>query len=237
MQSRIWPGVLAASLITNAAGADLPPPDGMKRVSYAFQVNGLRGFGDWVLLGFPMRAPAGNATHGFTPIEDGKRTRVDRRNGTPKLYATKKHAYEAWLAKYQPAADPNRDPALDALFASAQVVACNLSPRPLNIIRKDDPRSEIVETFRVKALTSTNCELELTSGTPPTADPSAAPTGAPPASAAPATSPTNSPSAAPPSAKPGGCGGCTLSTQGESGGSALALWLGALGLLRRARRR
>jgi hypothetical protein len=232
--------VLVSWFVVGSARADLPPPAGKKQVSYSFEVKGLSASSDWVLLAHPYVDMSGDSSRRFAKVEDGKRMRVDRRNGSPKLYAMKKQAYEQWLAKYKPASNPMEDPAVEALFKSDQVVACNRNPEVVTLLDSKDPRSEVVEAFLAKTLDAKSCVLDLdtAAATPASAAPTAAPPPTATESAAPVASLAPAPIApAPPQApKPsGGCSGCAVPDHG--GSRADALWLlAALPLLRRRRR-
>ena len=227
MRWRVAAFVLATCLTAGSARADLPPPAGKKSVSYAYEVAGLASFADWVLLAHPYRETVDGVTRSFVEVKDGKRMPVDRRNGTPKLYAVNKQAFEKWLAQYKAPRDPNDDPMAKAMFESEQVVACDHSPNPVTLLDDSDPRNEVVETFVAKRIDAKTCQLEV--GT--------ASAAAPAKRVAPVTPPQNDPPAAPeppPAPKRSGCSGCATSADSETGTNALAMLAGLL-LLRRRR--
>jgi uncharacterized protein (TIGR03382 family) len=223
---RVLCAFLATFLLVGTAWADLPPPPGKKQVGYSFEVSGLGAHGDWVVLGYPYRQDVDGVTRAFMKVEDGKRTRLDPRNGSPKLYAMKKAAFEVWLAKYQPAKDPNDDPTAKALFESDQVVACDHHPEISTLLDASDPRSEVVEAFHAKTLDAKSCQLELAGAAAPAPVKSAAPVA--PAKSDPPRAPEP-----PPAPKKSGCSGCATSTDGEPGSIAIALLAGVLSLFRR----
>jgi len=225
MNRRTVAPALALGLLASAARADLPPPEGKKQVAYAFQVTGVAANPDWVLLVHPYPVTEGGATRRFAKVEDGKPMRVDRRNGNAKLYAMKKPAFEAWLAKYQAPTDRNAD-AADALFTSDQVIACDRNPQPVTLVDSSDPRNEVVEAFALRALDGKSCRLDVAAATPAPAPTSAAD----PSKPAPASG--TDPAPAP---KHAGCGSCATSSEGSSS-SALA-WLVGLALAGWRRRR
>jgi MYXO-CTERM domain-containing protein len=219
-------GVVAAA---SSANADLPPPDGQKFVDYAFKVDGLASFGGYVLLAYPYSLSNGRPTTEHAKLEDGKPTSLGRRSPQPKLYAMKKQAYEQWLQSYKPAEGEMEDPALDALFKSDKVVACDAKLSPSFQLAKEDPRSVVVEAFRAKSIDDKTCQLEL-AGAPPSSD---TPTSSPPTKL----SNTETPSTTPAPATKGGCAGCAT-VPADDDPSALALLallaIGATRLRRRA---
>lgn len=232
--------VLVSCFGATLARADLPPPDGKKQVSYSFQVKGLGAHAEWVLLVHPYPVYDAGATQRFERVEDGKAMRVDRRNGSPKLYAMKKPGYEQWLAKYRPVKDGTEDPALDALFKSDQVVACSPSPQPVNLLDKSDPRSEVVEAFVVKSIDAKSCVLQPdTGGTPVAPVSAAAPVPPLPSSTPvlPASGPTSTVPERERAPQHSGCGGCAISTRDGARDGALSMiaLLGLLGWRRRGR--
>jgi hypothetical protein len=214
-----------AVVLTGASrsSADLPPPDGQKFVDYAFSIEGLAKFGDFVLLAYPYSLSNGRPTTEHLQLEDGKQASLGRRSGTPKLYAMKKTAYEEWLKGYEPDREAMEDPALAALFGGNQVIACNAKLSPSFQLPTSDPRSTVVEVFRVTRIDDKTCQIEPASGVTKTAS------GDPPTRVASSDSPTQ-----PPPPKKAGCAGCATPAKDDTPG-AVALFLAlALAASRRA---
>jgi hypothetical protein len=202
----------------SVASADLPPPDGQKFVNYAFKVEGLGKYADYVLLAYPYSLSNGAPTTEHAKLEDGKETGLGRRSAQPKLYAMNKRAYEEWLESYEPTHSMD-DPALTALFTSDKVIPCDAKLTPSYQLATTDPRSAIVEAFRIEALGEKSCKLALV--------------GAPPTRVASGESPTQQPP------KKAGCAGCATPSNEGSGAGALALLLALAlsGTWRRSARR
>lgn len=209
---------------TSRSSADLPPPDGQKFVDYAFSVEGLAKFGDFVLLAYPYSLSNGRPTTEHLQLEEGKQASLGRRSGTPKLYAMKKAAYEEWLKGYKPDREAMDDPALAALFGGNQVIACNVKLSPSFQLPTSDPRSTVVEAFRVAKIDDKTCRIEPASGATKTTSGEK-----PPTRVASSDSPTQ-----PPPPKKAGCAGCAMPAKDESPGALALLLALALATSRRA---
>jgi hypothetical protein len=221
--------VLAPAL----ARADLPPPADKKFVSYGFRVENVKAFPDYVVLAFPWSLSGGAPTKEHALVEDAKTVALGRRSSVPELYAMKKSEYETWKASYKPTHE-FEDKALDELFASKKVIRCNAKLTPEFMLDKKDPRTEVLQAFRVESIDAQSCKIAAldAKATTPVATAAAADTPAP---SPPATTPA---SPTPPSTTPnkaGGCGGCaTPAHTDHSSLGWLVLALSALVLRRRS---
>lgn len=229
---------LALLTLTGAAAADLPPPDGTKFVSFEFRVENLTAFTEHVLLAYPCSSSSGMPVAAHVRLEEGKVVRVGRRGGDCKLYSMKKSAYEQWAKSYT-ASGQSQDPALEALFKSAQVVECAGSPTLTSSLPSTDPRDVVSESLRAERIDDRVCRVTTVPAKdgPPLAPPpttaTAAATAAATATPAPA-EPPRAPSDAPaqPEAKSGGCAGCSLPARAPAPSGWLAALVLAIGLRR-----
>lgn len=226
---------LALLTLTGAAAADLPPPDGTKFVSFEFRVENLTAFTDHVLLAYPCSTSSGMPVAAHVRLEEGKAVRVGRRGGDCKLYSMKKSAYEQWAKGYT-ASRQSQDPALEALFKSAQVVECAGSPNLTLSLPSTDPRDVVSESLRVEKIDDKACRVTTVAAKdgPPLAAPPATATTAAAAKAPTPPAPTHTPSDAPaqPEAKSGGCAGCSLPARAPAESGWLAAVMLAVGLRR-----
>ncbi|HVJ90652.1 MAG TPA: hypothetical protein VM580_12675, partial [Labilithrix sp.] len=133
--------------------ADVPPPEGRKRVDYAFNVKGLSAAADRVLFAYPCGPSNGAPTLEYVKLEEGASVTVGRRGGSCAIYSIGKPAYEAWLSAKSSTPGAAQHP--DALVA--QSVKCSGGPSPSFEIASNDPRTAITETFRVSTLDATSC--------------------------------------------------------------------------------
>jgi MYXO-CTERM domain-containing protein len=215
---------LALALVPAAALADLPPPNGMAFVSYAFQVDGLAKFPDYVVVAYPWSLSNGAPTREHTLVEDGKKVSVGRRSPPPELYAVKKVAWEEFHRQHPqgPVNPGETDKAIEELLKGA--VKCDAMPNVVYTLPTSDPRSEVLDKFRAEAIDDKTCHLV----------PAGAAGGASPESDAkgPNPAPNGDPTAAP---KGGGCAGCAVGG-GEAGlGMGLMAMLAGLFAARRRR--
>jgi len=229
------------------AHADLPPPDGMRRVEYRFRVDGIaKQSPDHMIVVYPWSMSNGVPTREQTTAPDGQWVSFGRRSAPPELYAVRKAAYEAFLKTYVAPENFRPDPAIDAFLAKA--AKCNLAPKPEFTIPTGDSRSAIEEVFVAQKISDTSCILSK-EGSPATNAPEA-PTNAPPqalanAPEAPANAPPEAPANAPvapanagTAPKSGGCAGCTVGDKQVASGVVVAgLLMGTLAAGRRRKRR
>jgi hypothetical protein len=203
---------------------DLPPPSDKKFVDYAFRVDNAKAFPDYVVLAFPWSLSNGAPTKEHALVEDGKPVSVGRRSSVPELYAMKRSEYESWKEEYKPTME-HQDPALDALFASQKVVRCTAKLSPEFLLAKNDPRSQVLEAFRVEAIDATSCRLAKVGAAENPKSNTPASTSAP--------DPTRTESAPTPAAtRARGCGGCATARANDS---SFLIWasLAVVALLRR----
>lgn len=148
----------SAALLTPPARADLPPPEGTKFVSYRFVVHGSAAFPDHVVLVFPWSLSDGAPTTEYKLVPDGEPVRVGRRvMATPHLHAMRKADHDEWRAGIERYPTPE---ALEQLFAGPKVIDCGVDLNPRFSLESSDPSDEIVDHFRVTALSDTACALE-----------------------------------------------------------------------------
>lgn len=229
--------LLAAALVLVAtpSAADIPPPPGDKFVDFAYAVDGLERFPDYVLLGYPSSASNGRPLDEYAEVSS-QPTKLGRRSGTPVLYAVKRADYEAWKATLPPLDPdgPTRDhPAFVSFFGSDKVVRCDETPERLYQLPESDPRDTVVDRLRVVALGPGSCDLARASsdGASPSAEAGgfATPPDGDPSRPSDASAPAGTPSGS------GGCAGCAVSGADHEGlvaGLVTALSL-ALGLASR----
>jgi MYXO-CTERM domain-containing protein len=205
-------------LVTTTALADLPPPDGQKFVSYAFQVQNAKSFPDWVLVAYPCSESDGAPMPGARVISDGQSVSVGRRGGTPALYRMKRTDYDANQATFKRSGPGEDSKPLEMLFASDKVVKCTgAAPTPSHLLAKSDPRTSIVQTLRADAVDATGCKIAAVADTTPASAPAPAP----------ATQSSGAHSKS-------GCAGCAMPSEP---GNPWILALSALVFLRIGRRR
>lgn len=202
---------LALALFSPAlARADVPPPDGQRRVPYRFRVDGVaKQSPDHVIVVYPWSLSNGAPTREQTMAPDGQWVSVGRRSYPPELYAVRKADYEEFTKSYVAPDGPERDdPAVEAFLTKA--AKCNMGPVPRFTVSDDSPLDTIEETFVAQTISDTSCVLTRTS------------------------SPSDAQANAP---KSGGCAGCTTSDNRVASGIGLAGLLFGLGVLVRRRRR
>jgi hypothetical protein len=213
---------IAACLVLFAgpARADLPPPDGLRFVGFAFRVDGGAKFPDHVLLAYPASDSNGAPQMDYKEVPDGAEVSLGRRGGAPWLYAMKRADYEAWKASYKPTGG-YEDPALKALFEGDRVRRCDAQVMPVNTLPTDSPETRVLHTFRVEAIDAGRCHIVATTNAgPPTPEPTA-----------PKPEPTTAPRTEPPrpagdAAPPASSGGCSLAAGAPGGLLALLLLAG-----------
>ncbi len=243
---------LAALALARPAAADLPPPDGVKRVSYGFTVSNLAAFPGHVLTVFPRSMRHGMPKVDHAVVKDGERVEVGPRGAPPRLFAVKKADYDVFNAGYKPT-ETYEDPPLEAFFKSSKVVLCDAELDVRTEIPEGDPRDRVSEAFRAVAIDDGRCHLIAAgaAAAPPsvgspstsaTAPANAVPTSkssrSDPAAAARDRSPDDGTRDA--AARPAtGCAGCAIGAEAPRDRVApLALAAaGLLGSLRAARRR
>src|SRR5262245_26939659 len=71
------------------ASADLPPPDGKKFVGFAFRVENMKAFPEYVLVAYPCSDSNGAPMMEAKIVSDGASVSVGRRGGQPELYRMK----------------------------------------------------------------------------------------------------------------------------------------------------
>lgn len=216
---------MAVVAVAGHGRSDLPPPADKKFVGYGFRVDNTNAFPDYVLLAFPWSLSNGAPTKEHALVEEGKTVSLGRRSSPPELYVMKRAEYETWKAGYKPTME-YQDPALDALFASKQVVRCDVKLSPEFLLAKDDPRSQVVEAFRAEVMDATTCRIAKVDAKPST------PT---PAQPQPQSEPVNAPAPAPAPAptKARGCGGCTTQPADDDSAFVLAGVFALVASLRR----
>ncbi len=161
--------VFTSSLIGGSARADAPPPVGKKRVGYGFVVENLSAFPDHVLLIYPWSLSNGAPTREYTQIEEGARVRVGRRvQGTPKVHAMPRAAYEQWKQGYKPVADhfDENDEALESLFKREDVVECSVDLNPRHTVSRLSSADKVEDRFRAELIDDATCKLSLVSSSP-----------------------------------------------------------------------
>ena len=206
---------LLCFLCPNLAKGDVPPDDGQKYVSYAFRVEKLASFPDYVMLAYPWSLSNGAPTREHTRVEAGKNVYVGRRSDDPRLYAMKRADYAKWLEGYTATGEYGNDPALEALFAGPKVVRCQgAKPSPRFEVSDSYPREEVLDVLKVVQMDASGCRVE--------------------ASAA-ASSEAAANQAKSPNTSKGGCAGCSVPDSTRPSGPAWASV--ALGLLALRRRR
>jgi MYXO-CTERM domain-containing protein len=266
--SRRLPELLAAALVSAVAGvarADLPPPDGMTRVDYTFEID--RAVEGRAIVAFPQYGTGDRSN--VTVVEPGKSIRPFK-GWTPGLYL---------VAQADVASIPRGDQEAAKTWLEAHARVClKVVPRVFDIA-KDTNVDEVRDVIHLEAK-GDRCEAALVrsvyksidgktveggvdasgdrtapapigpglpsvreagfvafSGPP---SPSPSPTSAPAAASASSTSPATGPSATAvaPRAPSSGCAGCTVTSHASRGGAAV-VWGAALvlALLRRRRSR
>src|SRR5262249_9670395 len=132
--------------VSVTARADLPPPDGQKFVSYAFRVENVKAFSDWVLLAYPCSGSSGVPMMEAQLVTDSQPLGVGRRGGMPELYRMKKTDYEASKTVIDHKAPSTDGKELEALFQSPKVAKCTgAKPSPQHVLAKTDPRDAITQ--------------------------------------------------------------------------------------------
>lgn len=165
--------VLGTGSTSTDARADLPPPDGMKFVSFELRVEGLEAHPDHLLLVYPWSLSNGAPTREVGVLAPGQPLRFGRRiGGRPKVYAMRKEAWESVRGAIE-ARDPEAARDEDEGFPAPGAVDCGLFVSPRHQVGEDGP-DVAADTYRVTALNDTDCRLEKLSSTP---DPVAAPRG------------------------------------------------------------
>lgn len=242
--SAIGSVLLATTLTTALAAADLPPSPGTKRVSFSFVVKGLSAAPERVLFAYPCSTSDGAPMAEYRKIDEGAAVSIGRRGGSCTMYSAAKSDFEAWLKTYKPQPPSSSDPAVEALAAKS--VKCTGVPSQIHSLPEADPRSSVTETMTVTKLDATTCVL---ASAPEAATAGKAPsTGASGTSAAGAAGAAANGSGAPATtgAGPTGSGaapkssGCAASPSSGTDGSTGALAFGAftalgLALVRRRR--
>lgn len=176
------------------AGADVPPPAGIKRVPYAFRVDGLDKFSDHVVFAYPWSLSNGAPTREITAVNNATSVYVGNRSPNPELYATKKSTWEVFARDNRSFRDPTFEDAVTKLILEA--ASCNVKLTRGSEIPAADPRSEVVEVFAAQAIGDGKCSI------------TAAGQGAEGTVAAPKELPGSKDSAPP----KGGCAGCAIAT-------------------------
>lgn len=210
--------VVAATLLSaSTASADVPPPDGLKRVPYQVEVQGLEAHADRVLLVYPWSMSNGRPMAEVGELKPGAPLTFGRRiDGQPRVYAMRRDAYEARKS--------------DAFTLPADgAVDCGLAIEPRHTVPDDAPNA-IVATYRVATLSDSACALEPVAVTGDEEAPA-------PPKPQPSSSAGGSEQAPPPAAPRGGCSSCAVAppASGERVPTAplLALAVFAAGLYRR----
>ncbi|MBK9263226.1 MAG: hypothetical protein IPM54_25920 [Polyangiaceae bacterium] len=151
---------LALALFSPAfARADVPPPDGQRRVSYRFRVDGVAKLSpDHIIVVYPWSLSNGAPTREQTVAPDGEWVSVGRRSYRPELHVVRKADYEEFVKTHvAPEGREQDDPALDAFLSKG--AKCNLGPMPNHTISEDDPRSAVEEIFVAQTISDTSCVL------------------------------------------------------------------------------
>src|SRR5262245_29547848 len=198
-------GVICAALflLGTSARADLPPPDGTKRVAYSFVVPGTTVGPGRALFAYPCGTSNGAPFAEHVRIVENITISPGTRGGSCAMYSVATTAYDEWVKGYKPTRSMT-DPGLEALVARAQ--KCTGGPTPTFQILTKDSRTSIGEKIQVPTCTDSECVL--TSATPN-------------ASTNPAATPASTPSTKP---KSGGCQAAPASGGGAwylAAGSAL----------------
>lgn len=222
--------VVAAVTVPGAAAADIPPPEGIKRVPYGFTVTNLAAFPGHVLVVYPWSTSNGAPTTEATLVKDGEVVPVGTRSAPPKLWAVKKADWEAFAATHRPSGQ-YQDAPLTAFFeTSGKAVACDAAPQVRSEIPEADPRDRVVDAFRAEAIADGRCHLVAAAA--PASGPSTSPaTGDAAASGSPA------PAASSPPPSSAGCAGCTVGTTSRGAGALTFLAAVIAVAIRSARRR
>lgn len=217
--------VLAAVTAAGVASADVPPPDGIKRVGYGFTVSNLAAFPGHVVVAYPWSTSNGAPTTEHAVVSDGVMVPVGARSAPPRLWVVKKADWEAFAATHRPSGS-YEDAPLTAFFeTSGKATACDLAPQVRTEIPEEDPRDRVVDAFRAEAIADGRCHL-VAAAAPATTG--GGPTGDAPAPA---------PAASSPAPSTGGCAGCHVGTTSHGAG-ALAFLAAAIAVaIRSARRR
>lgn len=168
--------VLGALAISSTARADIPPPDGQKRVGFEFTVRGLAATPDRIVFAYPCGPlSSGSPVDEHSLVEEGKPVSVGYRSGAGSpggacnLYTVSKSVYDEWKKTYEQQYKGD-DPKLKELTGKA--LKCTGRPTPSFVLKSDDARSKIEEVLDVKTLTDTSCEIVSTNAQPTNNDPS-----------------------------------------------------------------
>ena len=199
----------ALVLVVSSASADVPPPDGLKYVSYAFKLDATSKKAGTVFVAYPYSTSDGAPTVELAELEPGKLVYLGRRSPQPTIYAVPADVYATWKKENPPKDTMNVQEELKVLQATGKLVPCDLRPQRRSTLDSSDPRETIVDTYSVSSVSDSACKLALAK---PAAD--AAPTKTP---------------------KSGGCAGCTLGPvkNAPSRGAITLLMFGLLAWLRR----
>lgn len=145
---------LLFGLPTRSAQADVPPPDGTKRVRFVLEIENLSAHGDYAFFVFPWSASNGAPTAEVGEVGAEGLGLGRRIMGEPKLYAVKKEQLEA----ARPSFEGQRD--LDASKVPVDgAIDCGRPIRPIHTIGADGP-DEIRYRLAVTELSDGTCRTE-----------------------------------------------------------------------------
>jgi MYXO-CTERM domain-containing protein len=211
LSSVLVAGALLAA--ATSARADLPPPDGTKFVGFAFEVDNLAAFKDFVLFAYPCGGSNGAPIAEMAELKERAPVSVGRRGGNCKLYAMPRADFDEW----RKGVTGNRGEAVDALVGSPKVRGCTGGPEIDHTLPISDSRSMVTQTLHVAQLDANACSITSAGSGPATKGPA-------------------SPAETPPVHR--GCAGCSVpGAPLGSGALAAALSLVALLFRRRGRSR
>ncbi len=133
-------------LVTASARADMPPPDGTKRVPYTFTVHGIASAGpDTAMFSYPCSGTDGQPRDAVTMLSEGDSVAVGRNEGCS-IYRVPRSAYADWKKHLD-----------DSVLVTA-ATKCSGDPSPLTEVDADDARSSINEDLDVK-VDATGCSV------------------------------------------------------------------------------
>lgn len=160
---------LGVGLTGGIARADLPPPEGMKFVSYEVRVEGLEAHPDHVLLVYPWSLSNGAPTREVGVLTAGQPLPFGRRfGGRPRVYAMRKDAWESVRAEIE-SRDPEGMSGNEEGFPAEGAVDCGTEISPRHQVDEGGPEVA-TDTYQVTTLSDEACQLKKLSSTPiPTA--------------------------------------------------------------------
>lgn len=157
--------MLGVGLVGGVARADLPPPEGMKFVSYEMRVEGLEAHPDHVLLVYPWSLSNGAPTREVGVLAAGQPLAFGRRfGGRPRVYAMRKETWESVRAEIE-SRDPEGASHEGDGFPAPGAIDCGVEISPRHQADENGPEVA-TDTYRVTTLTDGACQLQQLSSTP-----------------------------------------------------------------------